>query len=124
LSSPRQPLYSVWTTVSSKKKGAIKAPPTDAQITKMAKSSSTKTTSHIYPRTEREVIIESEKLLRIPTTLTYNSARNVVNKMLIDRNDVFAPPFVNARFSTNNNLVRTTPKTKINFEYEAYLGLM
>jgi hypothetical protein len=97
-SSPRQSLHSVWTTVSSKKNAAIKAPPTDAQITKMAKSSSTKTTSHIYPHSERGIVIEFEKLLRLPTVLACNSARHVVNKMLIDRKDVFAPPFVNARF--------------------------
>jgi hypothetical protein len=121
-SSPRQLLYSVWTTVSSKKKTVIKAPLTDAQTTKTTKSSSAKPTSHIY-RTEQEVVIEFEKL-RLPIALTCNSARNVVNKMLIDRKDVFTPPFISARFSRNNNLVLTTPPTKNNFEYETYLGLI
>jgi hypothetical protein len=45
--------------------------------------------------------------------------------MFIDRKDVFVPPFVNARFSRNNNLVLTTlPPTKNNSEYKAYLGLI
>jgi hypothetical protein len=90
----------------------------------MAKSSPAKTESHIYPRTEREVVIEFEKLLRFPTALTCNSARNVVNKILIDQKGVFASPFVNSRFSRNNNLVLTTPLIKNYFEYKAYLGLI
>jgi hypothetical protein len=44
--------------------------------------------------------------------------------MLIDRKDMTVPPFVNTRFSQNNNLVLTTPPAKNNIEYEAYLGLI
>jgi hypothetical protein len=44
--------------------------------------------------------------------------------MSIDRKDVTVPPFINARFSRNNNLVLRTPPAKNNIEYEAYLGLV
>jgi hypothetical protein len=94
-----QLLHSVWTTVSGKRKATIKAAPTPEQAAKIAKPSSVKPGPFTYPRTEREVVIEFENLLRLPTTLTSNSARNAVNKMLIDRKDVTVPPFVNARFS-------------------------
>jgi hypothetical protein len=119
-----QPLHSVWATVSGKRKETIKVAPTPEQAAKIAKLSPVKSGPFTYPRTEREVVIEFENLLRLPTTLTSDSARNAVNKMLIDRKDVTVPPFVSARFSRNNNLVLTTPPAKNNIEYEAYLGLI
>jgi hypothetical protein len=119
-----QPLHSIWTTVLGKRKVTIKAAPTPEQAAKIAKPSPVKPGPFTYPRTEREVVIEFENLLRLPTTPTSNSVRNAVNKMLIDRKDVTVPPFVNARFSRNNNLVLITPPAKNNIEYEPYLGLI
>jgi hypothetical protein len=59
-------LLSVWTTVSVKKKAAIKAAPTSAQGAKVAQPSTAKPGPYTFPRTEREVFIEFEKLLRLP----------------------------------------------------------
>jgi hypothetical protein len=110
-----QPLHSVWTTASGKKKATIKAAPTPEQAAKIAKPSPMKSGPFTYPRTEREVVIEFENLLRLPTTLISNSARNVV-KMLIDQKDVTVPPFVNARFSRNNNLVLAAPPARKQYQ--------
>jgi hypothetical protein len=119
---PLQPLHGVWSTVSPKRKTAIKTPLAEAQVAKILKAANSNPNLYLYPRTEREVVIEFDSLLKQLAALACNSARNVVNKMLIDRKDVTAAPFVNARFSRNNNSVLTTPSTKDNIEYEAYLG--
>jgi hypothetical protein len=74
---------------------------------------------NLYPRTEREGVVEFDILLKQPTALTCNCARNVISKMLIDRKYVSVAPFVNARFPYNKNLILTTLPIKNNMEYKA-----
>jgi hypothetical protein len=105
-------VHGVWFTVSPKRKATIKTPPTEAQAEKMSKAANSKPNLYLYPRSERDVVIEFDSLLKQPTALTCNPARNVVNKMLIERKDVTVTPFVNARFPRNNNSL-LHPRIKI-----------
>jgi hypothetical protein len=53
-----------------------------------------------------------------------NDSLENVNQALIDHKDIKIPPFLNARFSLNNNLVLTTGLNHKNMDYKACLPII
>jgi hypothetical protein len=84
----------------------------------------TKLVTPLYQRTEREIVISFDTLTREPTPAPAMTVWKHVNQALIDHKDIKIPPFLNARFSRNNNLVLTTGLNHNNMDYEAYLPII
>jgi hypothetical protein len=99
----------------------LKAKPTEAQAKAMQKpKQETKLVTALCPRTEREIVISFDTLTREPTLALAMAVWKHVNQALIDHKDIKIPPFLNARFPRNNNLILTTGLNHNNMDYEAY----
>jgi hypothetical protein len=77
-----------------------------------------------YPKVDREIVMHFDNTRLIPNNKLARDALNIVNKALVDNNNVLSTPLLCSRFLRNNNLVFTTGFNYNNREYDVYLPII
>jgi hypothetical protein len=78
----------------------------------------------LYPRVERQIIIEHNTIITGDLYLASVKALKLVNNAMANHQDIASPPFIMASFRYDSALVLTTAPTHRNVNYKNYLAII